>query len=184
MRTAGVLRHIAADGAGALARRVRCVKIFLSLDRQSDVQVDDARLHDGALVGEIDFENPVHAGEADGDAPGARNRAPAQSRAGAAPHDGYVVLPCDFDDRDHVFGAAWKNDHLRTGLVDAAVVLIEQQVFGAVQVSARTQQGDQLFFGLGGQHQRRDSMSRITLSLIQSWLLMIFRSTFPWLSMI
>src|SRR5262245_53102356 len=183
MRAAGVLRDVAADGAGALARRIRRVKITLRLDGQRDIQVHDAGLHYGALVGEVDFENPVHAREADGDAAGSGNRAAAQAGAGAAAYDGDSVLAGNLDDRDHVLRRPRKHDHLRTGLVDTAVVFVQQQVFGPVQVSARAEQIRELLLGLRRQHQSRDSTSLSILSLIQSVLLMILRTTLPLASM-
>src|SRR5262249_1039423 len=179
MRTAGVLRDIAADGAGALARRIRRVEVALRLDCQRDIQVDDAWLHDGALVREVDFENPVHAREADGDTAGAGNRAAAQARARAAADDGDLVLAGDLDDRHHVLGRARKHYHLRTGFVDTAVVFVQQQVLGPLQISARAEQIREFFPGLGRQHQSRDSTSLSILSLIQSVLLMILRTTLP-----
>src|SRR5439155_25568788 len=136
IRTPSVYGDFATDGAGALTQGIRRLEVTLRLDGQRDVEVDYAGLHHGALIREVDLQNPVHAREADGDAAGSGNSATAQAGAGAAAHDRDFVLARDLDDRDHVLGCARKHHHLRTRLVDAAVVFIQQQVFWPVQISA------------------------------------------------
>ena len=54
--------------------------------------------------------------------------------------------PCsrgDLDDGGNVVGVAREHHQLGAGLVDAAVVFVERQVFGAVEIAARAQQIDQ-----------------------------------------
>ena len=108
VRPAGVLRHVAANGAGALAGRIGRVEILPALRGQRQIEIHHARLDHGALVGVIDFENPVHARETDDDAAGARNGSAAQAGARAAAHDGDAVLAADLDDSHDVFGRARK----------------------------------------------------------------------------
>ena len=60
---AGVLGHVAADGAGALAGRVgRVIEAVLG-DLFGQVQVDDAGFDDGDAVFYVDVEDAGHAGE-------------------------------------------------------------------------------------------------------------------------
>ncbi len=140
VRPSGVLRHIAADGAGALARRIGRVEVLAPLRGERDIQIHDARLNHCALVGVIDFQNPVHARETDDDSAGARNRSAAQSRAGAAAYNRHTVLAADLDDRDDVFGRARKNHDIGQRFIHAAVVFIKREIFGAVEIAARAQQ--------------------------------------------
>ena len=60
MRTAGVLGDVAANGAGALTRRIGGVEILLALHSERDVQVHDARFHHGAFVVQIDLLDLLH----------------------------------------------------------------------------------------------------------------------------
>ena len=55
VRTAGVLGHIAAHGAGALAGGIGSVEITVRLDRQGDIQVDHARFDHRAFVFQVDL---------------------------------------------------------------------------------------------------------------------------------
>ena len=50
VRSAGILRHVAADGAGALAGGIGRVEVAAALDRQRDVEIDDAGLYHRPLV--------------------------------------------------------------------------------------------------------------------------------------
>ena len=124
VRTAGILRDVAADGAGALAGRIRRIEVSLTLHRQRNVQVHYSRLHHGALVFEIDFENPVHSREPDHHAALARNRPAAQSRSRAAADHRDCVLVGQFHDRNHVLRRPWKDHQVRPPLIDAAVILV------------------------------------------------------------
>ena len=57
VRPAGVGRHVAADRAGPLARRVGRIVIAGPLERVGQPDVDHARLHDGVAVAEVDLQN-------------------------------------------------------------------------------------------------------------------------------
>jgi len=65
---AGVFGDVAADAADGLRGGVGGVEIVMRGDAVRDVEIDDAGLDDDASVGEIDFEDAVHAREADDDA--------------------------------------------------------------------------------------------------------------------
>ena len=68
MGAAGVFSDVATDAADGLGGGVGSVEIALREDAGGDVEIDDAGLDDYASVREIDFEDAVHAREADDDA--------------------------------------------------------------------------------------------------------------------
>ena len=88
---AGVLRHIAADGAGDLAGRIGRVVEAVAFHRLGDREVGDARLHHGDAVVVVDLEDAVELRHAEQDAVGQRQRAARQRGAGAARHDLHFV---------------------------------------------------------------------------------------------
>ena len=93
MHAAGILRHIAADGAGDLRGRIgRVIEAGIG-DRVGDRQIGDARLHHRDAVVEIDLADAVELGHAEQHAVGERQRAAGQRGAGAARHhlDALVV---------------------------------------------------------------------------------------------
>src|SRR5579863_2102112 len=184
VRSAGVFRDVAADGAGALAGRIGRIKITVRLDRQRDVQVDDAGLYHGALILEIDLENPVHARKGHGNATGTGDRTSAQSRARAAANDRHSEFAADFDDLDYLFGGPGENDDIGPGLFNAAVVLVEGKILWLIEVAARTKQLNQLLFCFGRQHGQSSVLTKfIILSSVQLVSLMIFMTTLPSLLM-
>src|SRR2546427_13231096 len=81
MRAAGFFRDVAADAADGLGRRVRRIEVFLRLDASGDIQIDDARFDDDARIRKIDFEDTIHAREADYNSVFDGKRAAAQARA-------------------------------------------------------------------------------------------------------
>src|SRR5437588_8116463 len=102
VRAAGVFGHVAADGAGALAGRVGRIEVAAAFHGSGDIEIDHARLHHGALVFEIDFQNAVHAGEGDHHASLARNGAAGKPGPGAAPYEGDAEFGSQLDQRRDV----------------------------------------------------------------------------------
>ena len=92
VHAAGIFRHVAADGAGDLARRIGRVVEALICDGMADGEVGDPRLRHDAAVGEIDVEDALELAEAEQDAVGERQRAARQRRAGAARHHLQLAL--------------------------------------------------------------------------------------------
>src|ERR1700679_1901298 len=70
-----ILGHVAADAADALRRRIWRIEITVGGYGFSHMRIDDARFDDNALVGNVDFEDAIHAGEAD-DNPALRRERP------------------------------------------------------------------------------------------------------------
>jgi hypothetical protein len=83
VHAAGVLRHVAADGAGDLAGRIGCVIEAVALHRLGDGEVGDARLHPRAAVVDVDFEDLVEFAEAEQD-PVRQGQRPARQRGACA----------------------------------------------------------------------------------------------------
>ncbi len=75
MHAAGILRHIAADGAGDLRGRIGRVIETGVLDRLADGEIGDARLDDHHAIVEIDGADALELGHAEKNAIAERQRA-------------------------------------------------------------------------------------------------------------
>ena len=75
----------------------------------------DARLDDDARVGKIDFEDAVHAREADDDAVFDRERAAAEAGACAASDEGKFFAMADAENGLDLGGGVGKKDGARHG---------------------------------------------------------------------
>ena len=101
VHAAGVFRHVAADGAGDLAGRVRRVVEALRLHRLRDGEIGDAGLDDGAAIGNVDLQDLLEFAEAEQNAVGQRQGAAGERGAGAAGDDldvRSVAITQNFDD--------------------------------------------------------------------------------------
>ncbi len=98
MRAAGIFGDVAADAANGLRTRIGSVEIILRRDAGGDVQIDDAGLDDDVGVGEIDFEDAIHAREADDEAVFDGERAAAEAGAGAAGYEGNFFAMAEAED--------------------------------------------------------------------------------------
>ena len=129
--TAGVFRDVAADGGGFLARGIGREVEACVFDGAGDVEIDDARLNDGALIFEIELEDAVHAREDEHESAGAGERATGKAGAGAAAEDGNVVSVGEADDFGDFGCGGGEDDQVGTAFFDGAVVFVENEVFGA-----------------------------------------------------
>jgi hypothetical protein len=113
VRAAGIFRDVAADGGGALARWVgREVQPVLRHGGRQ-VRVHHSRLHHGAAVGDVDFQNRCHAREHQHDAAGARNGAAAQTGSRSPGHQRHIHARGGPGDLRYLLGCAGKYDHFR-----------------------------------------------------------------------
>ena len=112
---AGVFGYVAADAADGLRGGIRGVEITLRLDARGDVEIDNAGLDDDAGVGEIDFEDAVHAREADDDAVFYGERPAAKASAGAAGYEGDAFAMAEAEDRLDFGGGGREEDGLGHG---------------------------------------------------------------------
>src|SRR3990172_7114240 len=78
MRAAGVLRHIAADAGGGLARGIGGKEVPVIPNSLSQSNVDQPWLHGGAFVRQVDLQDAIHPVEPDHDA-ALSGRAPPES---------------------------------------------------------------------------------------------------------
>ena len=138
MRSPGILGHVPADGAGALAGRIGRVEIAAGLHRPGDVQVDHSRLDHGALVLQVDCENGIHAREADQDTALPRDGSAREAGARSAAHAWHAVFAGDFEDPGHVLSIAGEHHHVRPMFIDPAVVFVKRQVFRPVERAPRS----------------------------------------------
>ena len=81
---AGILGNVSTKGAGFLAGRVGCKVQSGMCDSGRQIGIHDARLDNGALIFEVDFEDAIHAREKNDDAAVARERAAGKAGARAA----------------------------------------------------------------------------------------------------
>src|SRR5579871_4635071 len=65
--TAGVFRYITANGASFLAGRIGSVIVAISGRGIAQFQIDHSRLHDGALVRDVNLQNPIDPRRGDND---------------------------------------------------------------------------------------------------------------------
>ena len=68
VRAAGIFRHVATDAANRLRRRIGRVEILLWLDAAGHIEIDDSGLDHHAGVGNVNFQNAIHARKAENDA--------------------------------------------------------------------------------------------------------------------
>ena len=115
MRAAGIFGDVAADAARGLRRGIGGVEIALREDAGGDVEIDDAGLDDDAGVGEIDFEDAVHAREADDDAVFDGERAAAEAGAGAAGDEGSFFAMAEAENGLDFGGGVGEEDGLGHG---------------------------------------------------------------------
>ena len=78
MHAAGILRHIAADGAGDLRGRIGRVVEAGVFDRLRDREIGHARLNHGDTVVKVDLADPVELGHAEQHAVAERQRTAGQ----------------------------------------------------------------------------------------------------------
>ena len=131
VRAAGIFRDVAADAADGLRRRIGGVEILAGKNAGGDVGVDDAGLDGGARVFKVDFEDAVHAGEADDDAVFNRERAAAESGAGAASHERNFFAMAEADDGLDLFGGVGEKNGLRHNAeIGEGVAFVGVEFFG------------------------------------------------------
>ena len=92
VRSAGIGGHVAADGAGALARRIGGKVVTGAGQGLRELQVGHARLDQGHPVAEIDLKDLVHAREHDDHAAAQRQAAAGQAGSGPASNHRRAVL--------------------------------------------------------------------------------------------
>ena len=145
---AGVGGHVAADRAGALARRIGGEVVTGAGQGLREPQVGHARLDHGHPVAEVDLEDLVHAGEHDHHAAGQRQAAAGQTGSGPASNHRRAVPLTQPDDlgnlprgtgQDHRVGPA-PFDREGVAIVDRQLRRRREHVLAA---ECRTEVGNQ-----------------------------------------
>ena len=128
VRAAGIFGNVAANGAGLLARGIRSKIETIRPGGECEIEIDDTRLDDRALIFGIEFKNAVHARENNHDTACSGERAAGKAGACAAANNGDVVLCGElYDLRDLSRGGREDND-IRAPFFNRAVVLVEKNI--------------------------------------------------------
>ena len=110
VRATRVLGHVAAHGAGGLARRVGHIVESEGKHGFGEAGVHYAGLHHGATLNRVHPENPVQPGERDEHGIGVGQRTARQAGAGAPGHERHLDQVQQTDDLPHLSRAP-RNDH-------------------------------------------------------------------------
>jgi hypothetical protein len=113
VRATGVHVDVAADHAGELARRIRCVEESTLLHCLGDADIGDPGLHHRAAIGIVDIEDLVHPHEPDHH--GVRHRQRPAGQAGARParHHAHPLAMAQRQHRRHLIGGLRQHDGKR-----------------------------------------------------------------------
>ena len=91
--------------------------------------VDDARLDYDPLIGDVDFQNVIHAGEADHDTALCGQRTATESGSRSARDEGNPVLGTHSNDGLNLLGGSGKDDRARYGAeVCKAIALVSLEL--------------------------------------------------------
>ena len=113
VHAAGILRHVAADGAGDLRRRIGRVIEALAFYRRADGKIGDARLGHHHAVVEVDLADAVELAHAEQHAVGKRQRPARQRGARPARHHLDAVVVAVAQHFRHLFRGLGQHDHHR-----------------------------------------------------------------------
>ena len=125
----GVGSHIAADGTGRLAGRVRREEQAPRLYRVGDPGVDAAGFDQRAVIAMVHRKNPVHPRQRDHHSAGDCQHTTAQTRSRATGNDRDIVFRAELDDRDDLFGGLWQGDEIRKILFERISVAFVNEQF-------------------------------------------------------
>ena len=111
MHPAGILRHVAADGAGDLRGWIGRVVEAGMLDCLRHRQIGDARLDDDDPIGEIDLADTIELGHAQENAVGQRQGATRERGARPARHHLDALRVTEAQHPAHLLGGFGQHDH-------------------------------------------------------------------------
>ena len=116
VRSAGIEGDVAANRADRLARRIGRVVEPEARRGRGDVEIDDARLHDGHPIDRVHLEDAIEAVEGDDDAVGEGHGAAGQARAAAAGDEGHAGQMAQPDGLDDLVGRGREHDRARASV--------------------------------------------------------------------
>jgi len=124
MHAARIFRHIAADGAGDLRRRIGRVIKAGGLHRLRHCKIGDAGLHHRDAVVVVDLANAVELRKAEQHAVAERQGAARERGAGAARHDLDALAVAETEHSRHLLGGLRQyHDHWQLTIGGQAVAL-------------------------------------------------------------
>ncbi len=133
-----ILRHVPTDGAYGLGRWIGGVEVAMRSHRIRDLRVDHSRFDDHPLVGNIDFEDAIHAREADDNAALSRQRPTTEPGPCSTRDKRNPVLVADANDRLHLLGAARKDNGTGHGAhVGKPIALVGLKLIGSSDQATR-----------------------------------------------
>ncbi|MNI40337.1 hypothetical protein D3C73_945560 [compost metagenome] len=144
VHAAGIFSHIATDGTGDLAGRVRRVIQTVGRRRFGNGQVAHAGLHHRRGARQIDMFDAIEFRQAEQHALAVRHGATRQTGARATRHHGRVQPLADPHDGLHVFfGFRQGNNGRQRAIQRQAVAFVGASIFLAEQDAVRGQRGRQ-----------------------------------------
>ena len=144
VRAAGVGGDVAADRAGALARRVGGVVEAVRLEVVGQPEVDDARLDDGVAVAIVDFEDPLHPRQAIMTPPPTGRQPPARLVPAPRGTNGTSSSLQSLTICDDLLGRGREDDDVGLVLLDGvAVALVDEQFAGRGEDAVGADDGTQ-----------------------------------------
>ena len=153
MRAAGVFRDVASDAADGLRRRIGRVEIFVGLDAAGDVEIDDAGFDGNASVGNVHFENAVHASKAEDYPVFDWECAAAEAGAGTARDERKFFAVAETQDGLNLLGGGRKQDGAREDAkIREAIAFVGVAFFERRDETAITDDGTK-FVEDGGVHE-------------------------------
>ncbi len=142
VRAARVVRDVAADRAGLLARGIRRIVEALRAHRPREVEVHQSRLHHRDLVLVVHLEHAVHPHERDDETALGRQAAAGEPGARAAGHERDALPAGDLDQGRHLLRAPREHHEVGEGAEEGEPVgLVDEQLFRIGEDAARTEQG-------------------------------------------
>ena len=132
VRTAGVVRHVAADRARLLAARIGREVQAVFGDGAAEVEVEHSRLDPGPPCVRVDGANPVHLGERDDHCSVGRHGSPGQTGARAPGDERNAGVGGDAHARRHLGGGHGEADDGRHAGHVPGVATVQRQLGAAV----------------------------------------------------
>jgi hypothetical protein len=170
VHAAGVLGHVAADGAGDLARRVGRVVQAQWRGGLADGQVAHPALHHGRAAGGVDLQDAVELGQAQGHPQCMRHGATRQAGAGAARHHRHLEPVAGLQHGAHLVLGLGQCHHQRALPVGReAVAFIRRGVFAVPQQGMRRQYALQCLHHLGLARRALERRGLVRVSWRCSW---------------
>src|SRR6266542_1671492 len=128
VRATGIICHVAADGTGCLAARVRRVKEAVFRDGFRNIDIDDAWFDNGDAVLQINFQNTIKPSKRQNNPAFCGHGAAGKTGARTARHDRNIGLLGKLNHRGHFFRVSREHNNLRYNLKDRAVLFIDDDV--------------------------------------------------------